>query len=77
MPTEVRDATRTAEREAYRPLYVFFGVIGLATGIEAAGLESRGPDLTLTIIVLAAGIVVPALLLPRSIARMRARASAA
>ena len=75
VPPEVRDATRAREREAYRPLYVLFGAIGLATGIEAAGLESRGPDLTLTIIVLVAGIIVPALLLPRSIARMKARAS--
>jgi hypothetical protein len=74
VPPEVRDATRAAERERYRPLYWLFAAIGVATGVEAAGLESRSPDLSLTVVVIVFGIVLPALLLPRSIARMKARA---
>lgn len=71
VPDEVKERTRTQEREKYRPSYVLIGAIGLATGIESAGLESSQPDLVLTIVVLVAGVVLPAMRLPRAIDRMK------
>jgi hypothetical protein len=71
VPDEVKARTRTEERERFRPSYILIGAIGLATGIESAGLESRQPDLVLTIVILVAGVVFPALRLPRAIERMK------
>ena len=68
---EVKTATRMKEREQYLPSYILIGAVGLATGIESAGLESRQPDLVLTIVILLAGVVLPASRLPRAIERMK------